>query len=400
MWAAPWVVILGLALPVYAYMAYPVLLFLLAACVQAVRDLSYLLKRRDRRSRNRHWPSVSVLIAAHNEEAEIRRTISHALAQDYPGDRLEVMVGSDASTDGTVAAAEEYKLQGVRVMPFQHRRGKMAVVADLAERALGDVLVFTDANTTLSPDSVRHLVRHFHDPRVGAVCGELRLLTSDGSPAAEGVYWHYEVILKILESRLDSVLGANGAIYAVRRPLFPRLKDGLITDDFVIPMKVRARGFRVLYDPEATAFERAPSSVADEFRRRVRIGAGNYQALRECAPLLLPWQGFVSVAFWSHKVLRWVTPFLLVGALAANLALAARPFWREVLIGQLALYACAALGYALRLLRLPGGPLKLAAYFAAINAALAIGLLKGALGLQQPAWQRTAREPLATRGEQ
>jgi len=397
--ASPWIVVLGLGLPLYAYVAYPVLVFVLAAFVQAARDLSYLLRRTDRRSRNVQWPSVSILIAAYNEEAVIGRTISSALAQDYPGDRLEVIIGSDASTDGTVPVAEEYSARGVRVMAFPCRRGKMAVISDCAARALGDILIFTDANTVLSPDSVRNLARHFHDPRVGAVCGELRLLTSAGLAAAEGVYWHYEVILKILESRLNAVLGANGAIYAVRREIFPRLRENLITDDFVIPMKVRARGFRVVYDPEAVAFEAAPAAVSDEFRRRVRIGAGNWQALGDCSSLLLPWKGFVSVAFWSHKVLRWLTPFLLVAAFAANLALLGRPFWNGVFAIQLAFYGSAALGYGLRRLHLPGGPLKLATYFAAINAALALGLLKGVLGLQRPAWQRTAREPLPTRSE-
>jgi cellulose synthase/poly-beta-1,6-N-acetylglucosamine synthase-like glycosyltransferase len=398
--ASPWIVVLGLGLPLYAYVAYPVLLFMLAACVQAVRDLSYLVRRTDRRSRSVEWPSVSILIAAYNEEPVIGRTIRSTLAQDYPGDRLEVIIGSDASTDRTVAVAEEYSAQGVRVMAFPRRRGKMAVINDCAARALGDVLVFTDANTVLGPNSVRNLVRHFHDPRVGAVCGEVRLLTPAGSPAAEGAYWHYEVILKILESRLNAVLGANGPIYAVRRQIFPRLRDNLITDDFVIPMKIRARGFRVVYDPEAIAFEEAPSTMSDEFRRRVRIGAGNWQVLCECSSLLLPWKGFVSLAFWSHKVLRWLTPFLLTAAFGANLALLGQPFWAGVFAVQVAFYGSAALGYGLRRLRLPGGPLRLATYFAAINAALALGLLKGVLGMQRPAWQRTAREPLPTKGEQ
>jgi hypothetical protein len=132
----------------------------------------------------------------------------------------------------------------------------------------------------------------------------------------------------------------------------------------------------------------------------VRIGAGNWQVLCECSSLLLPWKGFVSLAFWSHKVLRWLTPFLLTAAFGANLALLGQPFWAGVFAVQVAFYGSAALGYGLRRLRLPGGPLRLATYFAAINAALALGLLKGVLGMQRPAWQRTAREPLPTKGEQ
>ncbi len=188
------------------------------------------------------------------------------------------------------------------------------------------------------------------------------------------------------------MLGANGAIYAMRRELFPAMTARLITDDFVIPMKVRSRGFRVLYDPEAVALETAPAGVEDEFRRRVRIGAGNWQALWYCRDLLLPWKGFVSLAFWSHKVLRWFAPFLLVAGLAANACLLGTAFWRVIFALQLAFYAAAAAGYALRRMRLPAGPLRIAHYFVAINLALALGLARGMLGRQRAAWERTSRE--------
>jgi cellulose synthase/poly-beta-1,6-N-acetylglucosamine synthase-like glycosyltransferase len=235
-------------------------------------------------------------------------------------------------------------------------------------------------------------VRHFDNAKVGAVCGELRLVHPDGASADEGAYWRYELVLKILESRLDSVLGANGAIYAMRRELFPALTARLITEDFIIPMKVRSRGFRVLYDPEAVALETAPAGVEDEFRRRVRIGAGNWQALWYCRDLLLPWKGFVSLAFWSHKVLRWFAPFMLAAGLAANACLLGTPFWRVIFALQLAFYAAAAAGYVLRRMRLPAGPLRIAHYFVAINLALALGLARGMLGRQRAAWERTSRE--------
>jgi len=253
-----------------------------------------------------------------------------------------------------------------------------------------------DANTQVRPDAVRNLVRHFGDAEVGAVCGELRLSTREGQPAEEGVYWRYEVTLKILENRLNAVLGANGAIYAVRRPLFPALPGDLITDDFVIPMKVRAGGHRVIYDPEAVATEEAPASLGSEFRRRVRIGAGNWQALAQCASLLLPQKGFVAFSYWSHKVLRWATPFLLVAAFAASLTLTG-PLGRVVLGVQIAFYLTALTGYVLPRFHVPAGPLRLPAYFVAINAALAAGLLRGALGRQRAAWTRTSRQPLPQR---
>jgi len=393
-----WIAVLGLGLPVYAYLGYPVLLFLLATATQALRDASYLLRRRERRSLPGSLPPVSIIIAAYNEEQVIQDTLAHCLRVRYPAERLEVILGSDGSTDRTVEKAERFAGRRVRAVAFPQRRGKLSVIRDCAALARGEVLVFSDANTRLHPDAIVNLVRHFQDPKIGAVCGELRFVTPGGVMASEGLYWRYETALKLLESRMDSVLGANGAIYAVRRDLFPSLPQRLITDDFVVPMKVRARGFRVVYDPEALALEETPCTVRDEFRRRMRIGAGNWQALWHCRELLLPWKGFVSFAFWSHKVLRWFTPFLLVAGLGANLLLLASPVWRWALAGQAAFYAAAALGSALRRSGLPGGPLRLAFYFVVINAALAAGLVRGLLGVRSGTWQRTARAPLQATG--
>jgi len=398
--AVVWIAIVGLGLPLYSYVVYPLLLFVLASLVQSARDARYLLSRGERRTRSKRIPSVSIIIAAHNEETVIAETLRHCLALDYPRERTEILVGSDGSTDRTAQIARRHEGQGVRVLEFPQRRGKLSVISDCAAAARGEILVFTDANTLLSPQSVRSLVRHFDDPRIGGVCGELRVAPSQGGGGSEGVYWRYEVVLKTLESRLGAVLGANGAIYALRKDLFPSLDRQLITDDFVIAMKVRARGLRVVYDPEAVAVEEAPSSVSEEFRRRMRIGAGNWQALRQCAPLLLPWKGFVSLAFLSHKVLRWFTPFLLAAGFFANLLLISMPTWRVVLAVQAAFYGAAGLGYALHGLHLPAGPLRLASYFVSVNAALGIGLLRGLLGCGQAAWQVTARQPVPARRRQ
>ena len=334
-------------------------------------------------------------LSAYNEEETIERTISHWLAIDYPPKLLEIIVGSDASSDRTVEIAQRYASQGVRVLHFPTRRGKMAVISDSAARAEGEILIFSDANTIVRPDAVAKLVRHFDQPIVGAVCGELHLAAPDGTAGQEGAYWRYEVTLKILESRLDSVLGANGAIYAIRRDLFPNLPHNLITDDFIIPMKVRALDFRVLYDPEAVAVEDAPTRVSDEFRRRMRIGAGNWQALWHCRSLLLPWRGFVSVAYGSHKVIRWFTPFLLPVGFLASALLMSSPIWRLLFILQTGFYLAALLGWLLGRVGLRIGLLRLASYFLAINAALGLGMVRGVFGLQRAAWRRTAREAVA-----
>ncbi len=386
-----WIAAVGLGLPVYSYLAYPVVLFALASAVQAARDAYFLLTRRERRRRAAHLPTVTVIIAAYNEAELVGDTLACCLEADYPRERLQVILGSDGSTDGTVEAARRIDDERLSVLEFSERRGKLAVLQDCAAHARSDILAFTDANTLLSPDSISYLVRHFSEPAVGAVCGELRLIQPDGAEAAEGGYWRYEAVLKILESRVDSVLGANGAIYALRRELFPRLETNLITEDFVIPMKVRERGLRVVYDPEAVASELAPSGAAQEFRRRVRIGAGNWQALGQCWRLLLPWRGFVAFSFWSHKVIRWFTPLLLMAALAASALMLDSPTWQAAFVLQLAFYGLAGVGALMELLGLRPGPLGAATYFVTINAALAVGMVRGMLGLQQPAWRRTGR---------
>jgi len=388
-------VLIGLGIPFYSYVGYPVFLFAAAACVQVTRDVRFLLYRGDRRRRSNSRPSVSIVMSAYNEEAVIQQTLDACRNVDYPDERLEVVVGLDGCTDDTAELARQYEDSGVRVLDFDKRRGKISVINDCVQRASGDILVFTDANTRIEPGAVRKLIRHFDNPRIGAVCGELRLERSESGENREGFYWRYEVALKTLESRLNGVLGANGSLYALRKELFPDVDADIVTDDFIIPMKVKQQGYEVTYDPEAVAREETARSVRDEYRRRVRIGAGNWQALSHCASLLFPWKGFASVSFWSHKVFRWFTPFLLLTALVANFFVLDGTAGQALLAAQALFYGAAGLGYVLQKHELPAGPLRLPAYFVTINIALAVGLLRGAAGLQEAAWGRTARAAVA-----
>jgi cellulose synthase/poly-beta-1,6-N-acetylglucosamine synthase-like glycosyltransferase len=222
---------------------------------------------------------------------------------------------------------------------------------------------------------------------VGAVVGRLRLRTRD--EGGEGIYWAYETFLKYLEGKIGCVLGANGGIYAIRRILFPPLPPDTITDDFVIPLRIAVRGWKVPYEPTAVAHEDAPDDVHAEFARRARIGAGNWQALARLPDLLDPRAGFVSFAFVSHKLLRWATPFLLGFAFTASVLAAATPgAWgcRALLAVQLAFYTVAAAGE-----RSGGAPGRAARHFVAMNAALAVGLWRFLRGTQRAAWRRTAR---------
>jgi hypothetical protein len=268
------------------------------------------------------------------------------------------------------------------------------VLGRLVPAAQGDLVLLTDANVMLERDALRAIVRRFRDPDVGAVVGRLALVPAGGGGSEEGLYWRYETLLKYYEGRNGCVLGANGGIYAIRRILFSPLPADTIVDDFVIPVRIAVRGWKVSFAPDAVAREEMPGGARAEFARRARIGAGNWQALTRIPELLDPRRGFVFFAFVAHKLLRWATPGLLALALAANAAAAAAPgawSYRALLLLQLAFYVLAAAGaraepdaHAPRLA-------ATAHHFVAMNAALAVGFWRWARGSQRAAWDRTER---------
>ena len=251
------------------------------------------------------WPTISILVSAYNEEAHIAGRLANLLAQDYPADRLEILVGSDASTDRTADLVRANPDPRISLRLAAQRAGKPAMLKQLAPQARGEILVFTDAATTFQPGALRNLIRHFADPRVGGVGGEIVFHHGDGGATDEGVYWRLETFLRRRESLIDSCLGATGAIYAIRANRWPDPPANTLVDDLVIPMRVREQGYRFIYEPAAVATQQLPPRVANEMTRRIRIGAGGFQAIGLCWRSLLPTQGFHAFAFWSHKVLRW-----------------------------------------------------------------------------------------------
>ncbi|MBY0460127.1 MAG: hypothetical protein K2V38_22655, partial [Gemmataceae bacterium] len=210
---------------------------------------------------------------------------------------------------------------------------------------------------------------------------------------ADGLYWKYETFLKKCESRLGALLGSNGAIYAIRKDLFPGIAPGTIIDDFVIPLHAKLKsGCRIVYDTRALATEETAPTLKAEFRRRVRIGAGGFQSIGMLWPLLAPANGWVAFTFLCHKVLRWACPFLMLGALAANALLLDNPLYDLTMLGQFAFYLAAALGNYLP----SGGPrflrvLRLPTMFVSMNAALFLGFFRWLLGRQGGTWKRTDR---------
>lgn len=383
----------SLGLVVYTYAMYPCLLLALASIHQVLRDLRYAFRRGERRLRvPAELPAVSMVISAFNEEALIEKKMRNCAALGYPQSRLEVLVGCDGCTDRTAILAAAAGMPNARIFDFSQRRGKPGVLNELITHCTGDIVVFSDANTMLAPDAVVHLVRHFETPEVGCVSGELTFTPAANGTRSEGVYWRYEVLLKFLESRLNMMVGANGGLYAIRRPLYSPIPDHGIIDDFLVSMAIRLKGYHLVYDPEAVATEQAAASVGDEFRRRVRIGAGNFYALRYTGGLLSPTAGLVALAYWSHKVLRWLVPFALLTAFGGAVALAGKPFYALIVVAAFGLSLMAAVGYYRERGNLRPGLCGLPYYFLSMNLALALGLLNCIFGNQSTAWNRTPRE--------
>jgi cellulose synthase/poly-beta-1,6-N-acetylglucosamine synthase-like glycosyltransferase len=382
----------SVALLIYTYGGYPLVLIVLSSLKQLKSDLRFGLARRTRRAGRviTDCPRVSIVFAAHNEEAVIAQKMANCAQLDYPIDALEILVGCDGCTDATAALARAAGLPNATVHEFSERGGKPAVLNALLPRAQGEIVVFCDANTEFEPDAIHAIVRHFTRPEIGCVCGELRL-RSRGKASGEQLYWRFETMLKFLESRLNMLVGANGALFAIRRSLFVPIPAGSVVDDFLIAMNVRAAGYRVVYDPEAIAWEEVAPNARQEFKRHVRIGAGNFHALRYTWRLLNPMAGAVALAFWSHKVCRWFVPLVLAAAQISAATLVHDPVYAVAasLGGMLVLLAL--VGHRFDLRAAYWAPASIPYYFLSMNLALLLGLIAFLRGTQSTAWTPTAR---------
>ncbi len=374
-----------LAAVVYAYVGYPLLIW----------TLSRLFGRRGGGPPvppPEELPSLSVLIAAYNEEAVLEDRIRNALDLDYPADRFEVVVASDGSSDGTAAIVRQFQGQGVRLLDYHPRRGKSSVLNSAFGELRGEVVLLSDANTHTDPDAALRLARWFTDPEVGVVCGRLVLTDPETGRNVDGMYWRYETFLKCCEGRLGALLGVNGAIYAMRKELFTPIPEKTLIDDVILPLRTRMRtGCELVYDRTAVAREETAPDVRAEFSRRVRFGACGYQAMTMLWPLLDPRRGWIALSFLSHKVLRWLCPFALLGVAAGNLALAGQPLYRALLALQAGFYLVAWGASYLPGRSRPARLLRMTTMFTSMNAALLVGFFRWLSNGQKAAWRRTAR---------
>ena len=347
----------SVGLLVYTHLGYPALLWALVRLRAAPEEVAELTDPP---------PSVSLIVAAHDEEASISRWVRSALALDYPRERLEVVVVSDGSADRTRETAAEAGADLVLEVP---RGGKVAALNAAVERARGQVLAFSDANSTWEADALKLLVARFADPRTGYVCGQLRL-EGEGGENQEGLYWRYETAARALESRLAGVTAGNGAINAVRREAYIPL-DPTRGQDISLPYELTKRGWRAVFEPGAVAREPMAATLGSEFRRKRRMLAGAWATMLRHG-MLSPrgYRPAYALEILSHRALRYLSPLLHLVALGTNLALLGQgPVYIVTLAGQVALLVGAALAPVV-----PLRALQVARYYVAVTAASAAGL--------------------------
>lgn len=332
MWIVPSIVYWSsLGIVGYTYAGYPLLIQALAR-----------LRPRPVRSAAGE-PSISVVLAAYNEEANIGRKLENLLSLDYPRDKLQIIVVSDGSTDRTDEIVGTFAERGVELLRVPHG-GKPAALNRGVEAAHGEVVLFCDARQRIANDALRAMAPLFGDPQVGAVVGDTLLEATRGP----GFYWAYERRIRLAEGAVDSVVGGSGAMMGVRRHLYTPLPKDVLLDDVFTPMQIVLQGYRVLYHPDVQVFDQE-ASVSGEFSRKARTLAGNYQLMRYIPDVLRPAKNRVFIQYLSHKVLRLACPFALLGLLASNTWLVATgapgwPWYTLTLGGQLAAYGLALKG--------------------------------------------------------
>ena len=377
----------------YTYVFYPLILISISGVIQVCKDTAFVFNKEERRTRFAKLPEVTVIIAAYNEEKCIEDRIHNLLALDYPSDKITFLIGSDGSSDKTNEILNTFNHPNLSIHCFEQNRGKINVLNDLMSKVVSPITIFSDANTMFNTDAIHHLVSHFETEKIGAVCGELHLIDPFSGDNKDNLYWKYEQTLKFHESRLNALLGANGAIYAIRTETYMPLPTNTIIDDFCIVMNIAQKGFSVIYAPEAKAIEEIAPDLAEESSRRVRIGAGNYQAMMRLGWLLNPLQGYRFFSYLSHQVLRWFVPHFMVLALICNLILAVEhELYRYALLLQTTFYLLAIVG-----LKIKSGNgihiklLQLIAFFVSMNFSLLRGFLKFLNKNLSATWESTSR---------
>jgi len=361
---------------IYTYAGYPLILIIHEIFVHKGTLKSY------------GEPKISVVIAVHNEESKILRRIDNLFAQKYPRDKFDIIVVSDGSTDQTVPILNQAGYSNLNVIEISQNVGKALALNYGVERATAEIIVFADARQTFAPDVLRELVANFSDPLVGCVSGELILLQNAESQiqAEMGGYWKYEKLIRKAESVTGSVIGATGAIYAIRKALYLPLPAGTLLDDVIIPMNIVMAGYRTVFDGAAVAYDVTSKDFSQEWKRKVRTLAGNWQLLSIAPKLINPWMNPYWWRFLSHKLFRVIVPFVLFALFIAG-ALAEAKIYFIITIAETTFYLLMLLTLFFPALR-TNKLINLGYFFMVMNAAAVAGFWRWITGQSSASWKR------------
>lgn len=377
----------------YAFAGYGILLYILIKIKRLFKGKTALVA-----PLNHLLPSCTLVVAAYNEEDFIEEKIENCLKLKYPEGKLKLIFVTDGSTDRTPEIVARYPT--VQLLHQKGRSGKIAAVHRAMAGVESEVVVFTDANTFLNSEALINICRHYVDATVGAVAGEKRVHieeSADASAAGEGFYWKYESTLKRWDSELYSVVGAAGELFSVRRSLYEDVPADTVLDDFMISMLIAAKGYRIIYEPQAYAVETASENVSEELKRKIRIAAGGIQSILRLKALLIPFKyPVLSFQYISHRVLRWtVTPFLLILLLIVNILLVLQPghiLYLAILVAQVLFYSLAFTGLIMERRQIRIKALFVPYYFCVMNYAVLMGIIRYFTTSQSVVWERAQRK--------
>ncbi|MEN6566120.1 MAG: glycosyltransferase [Veillonellales bacterium] len=368
----------AILLIVYTYIVFPILLYLLTKIKKDMRC-------EESNFDTTNSPSVAIICAMYNEEKVVYDKIQNFLELTY--DNAILYIGSDGSSDRTNIILREYAYEKkIHIYEFS-RRGKVYVINDLLNHVREDIIVFTDANSIFEKKAIINLVKYFNNPKVGAVCGRLNLL-KNGQHSGEGFYWRYETFIKTMENRINCVMGANGAIYAIRRELAGPLPSNTINDDFTMSMRVIEKGYDIKYAKNAVANEEINHDDTVEFKRHIRDGAGHYRAVFYLIGLFNPFHPKAFFLYLSHRIIRWLVPFLLIALLILPWLMTMSVLSAIINVFQALFYIFASIGW---ITRTQNKFFYIPFYFLYINIALMLGFIRNLLGKQKVTWNSTQR---------
>ena len=382
---------LSLFVVFYTFLGYGILLYFL------VKVRRILKGKRIAPGLDQDFPTLTLVVAAYNEEDLILEKIQNTLALNYPKEKLALLFITDGSSDKTPDLIAGFT--DIKLMHSPARNGKIHAIHRAMHEVNTEVVVFTDANTFLNKDALLLIARHYADPKVGAVSGEKRVMQDEVSDATagEGFYWKYESALKKWDSELYSVVGAAGELFSVRRSLYQQVESDTILDDFMISMLIAQQGYRIIYEPDAYASELSSDNIKEELKRKVRIAAGGIQSILRLKKLFLPFSfPLLWFQYVSHRVLRWtVTPFLMILVFILNIVICLQGshaiYWL-ILAGQICFYGGALAGWLLEKRKIKVKALFVPYYFCVMNYAVIAGINRYYRGSQSAAWEKAKRK--------